>query len=295
MSVSLGSSKRNHSARVTVLGQEFLVERVGTDGDMAKAIEMIRELDGKVDAFGMGGIDLYICAGNRRYMFREAKKIARAASKTPIVDGSGLKNTLERRVVEYLVEHQVVPLKGRKVLLVSAVDRFGMAESLAAAGCDVIFGDLMFALGMPFPIRSLRMLSLIALVIAPIVVQLPFQMLYPTGEKQEGTTPKYAQYYHWAEVVAGDYHFIKRYMPPRMDGKVVLTNTVTASDVEDLRARGVATLVTTTPEIEGRSFGTNVMEGLLVALAGKDPREMTPSDYLGLLDKIGFVPRVEVL
>jgi len=197
--------------------------------------------------------------------------------------------------VEYLVEHQVVPLKGRKVLLVSAVDRFGMAESLAAAGCDVIFGDLMFALGMPFPIRSLRMLSLIALVIAPIVVQLPFQMLYPTGEKQEGTTPKYAQYYHWAEVVAGDYHFIKRYMPPRMDGKVVLTNTVTASDVEDLRARGVATLVTTTPEIEGRSFGTNVMEGLLVALAGKDPREMTPSDYLGLLDKIGFVPRVEVL
>lgn len=295
MSVSLGSSKRNHSARVTVLGQEFLVERVGTDGDMAKAIEMIRELDGKVDAFGMGGIDLYICAGNRRYMFREAKKIARAASKTPIVDGSGLKNTLERRVVEYLVEHQVVPLKGRKVLLVSAVDRFGMAESLAAAGCDVIFGDLMFALGMPFPIRSLRMLSLIALVIAPIVVQLPFQMLYPTGEKQEGTTPKYAQYYNWAEVVAGDYHFIKRYMPPRMDGKVVLTNTVTASDVEDLRARGVTTLVTTTPEIEGRSFGTNVMEGLLVALAGKDPREMTPSDYLGLLDKIGFVPRVEVL
>ncbi|MGE5541918.1 MAG: quinate 5-dehydrogenase, partial [Bacillota bacterium] len=87
-------------------------------------------------------------------------------------------------------------------------------------------------------------------------------------------------------------HFIKRYMPSRMDGKVILTNTVTATDVEDLRSRGVARLVTTTPEIQGRSFGTNVMEGLLVALAGKSPAEMTPADYLELLDKIGFVPRI---
>ncbi|MCR4398526.1 MAG: quinate 5-dehydrogenase, partial [Firmicutes bacterium] len=100
------------------------------------------------------------------------------------------------------------------------------------------------------------------------------------------------KYYEWAEVVAGDFHFIKRYMPARMDGKVVLTNTVTAADIEEMRSRGVAKLITTTPEIEGRSFGTNVMEGLLVALSGKQPCDMTPADYLDLLDRIGFVPRV---
>ncbi|MGE5484433.1 MAG: quinate 5-dehydrogenase [Ignavibacteriales bacterium] len=292
MSVSLGSSKRNHSATVTVLGQEFLIERVGTDGDKARAIQMIRELDGQVAAFGMGGIDLYISCGGRRYMFREARDIARAAQKSPIVDGSGLKNTLERRVVQYIVEHDVVPLKGRKVLLVAGVDRFGMAEALCEAGADVIFGDLIFALGVPVPIRSLRTLDIAARLLAPVIVQLPFEMVYPTGKKQEQSVPKHTKYYEWADVVAGDYHFIKRYMPPRMEGKVILTNTVTAADIEDLRSRGVARLITTTPEIQGRSFGTNVMEGLLVALAGKSPADMTPADYLGLLDKIGFVPRI---
>ena len=229
VSVSLGSSKRNHSVDITVLGQEFRVERVGTDGDMEKAIQMIRELDGTVDAFGMGGIDLYICAGNRRYMFRDARKIAAAARKTPIVDGSGLKNTLERRVVEYLEKHHVIPLRGRKVLLVSGVDRFGMAEALTRAGCEMIFGDLIFALGIPVPMRSLKTLYIAAMILAPIIVQLPFEMVYPTGTKQESTTPKYARYYDWADIIAGDYHFIRRYMPERLDGKVILTNTVTKS------------------------------------------------------------------
>ncbi|HHY38148.1 MAG TPA: quinate 5-dehydrogenase, partial [Clostridia bacterium] len=288
VSISLGSSARDHSARVTILGEEFLIERIGTDGDMNKAIRMIRDLDGKVDAFGMGGIDLYIWCKNRRWAFRDAKKIAQAAKKTPIVDGSGLKNTLERRVVQYIVDHNVVPLKGRNVLLVSGVDRFGMAESLEAAGSNLIIGDLIFALKIPIPMRSIRTLDIVARIFAPMVVQLPFKMLYPTGEKQNDTTPKYKKYYDWADLVAGDYHFIRRYMPPRMDGKAVLTNTVTESDVRDLKARGVHTLITTTPEINGRSFGTNVMEGILVALAGKPPEEIRPQDYLELLDRIGF-------
>lgn len=295
VSVSLGSSKRNHSARVNILGEDVQVERVGTDGDMAKTIALIRDMDGKVDAFGMGGIDLYIVAGNRRYTFREAKAIAAAAKLTPIVDGSGLKNTLERRVIKYLAEDAGLPLRGKKVLIVSAVDRFGMAEAMVEAGCETLFGDLIFALGLPIPMRTLGTLDLVARILAPIIVQLPFKMLYPTGEKQEATTPKFAGYYHWADIIAGDFHFIKRYMPPRLDGKMIITNTVTQADIDELKARGVTMLVTTTPNIEGRSFGTNVMEALLVALAGKRPDQMRPEDYLDLLNRLEFRPRLERL
>lgn len=73
VSVSIGSSKRDHVAEVSFLGQSFRLERKGTDGDINKAIELIRSLDGRVDAFGMGGIDIWIWGGKRRYTFREAK------------------------------------------------------------------------------------------------------------------------------------------------------------------------------------------------------------------------------
>ncbi len=295
VSVSLGSSTRDHKVEAEFFGEKFTIERVGTDGDMNKTIQMIRDLDGKVDAFGMGGIDLYLVAGDRRYMIRDAKKIAEAAKISPIVDGSGLKNTLERRVAPYLQKELGWELSGKKALLVSGVDRFGQAEALTEAGCRMTFGDLIFALGIPIPIRELGTLRLLAQALLPVMCQLPFAMLYPTGKKQETVTTKYEKYYLDADIIAGDYLFIKKYMPPALPGKIIITNTVTASDVEMLRQRGVAILVTTTPEMDGRSFGTNVMEGVLISILGKSAAEVRPEDYDDLLDRMGFKPRVEYL
>lgn len=294
VSVSLGSSTRNHKVTAEFLGEEFEIERIGTDGDIKKAVQTISELDGKVDAFGMGGIDLYLKAGEKKYIIRDALPLKNAAKITPIVDGSGLKDTLERRVVEY-IDSEVMPLKGKRVLLVSGLDRFGMAQTFEKLGCDLILGDAIFALGIPMPVRSLKMLYFLASILMPILTRLPFEVLYPTGEKQESTRSKHKKYYDWAEIIAGDYLFIKRYMPDSLNDKVIITNTVTAGDVDELRKRGVKMLVTTTPEMNGRSFGTNVMEGVLVTLAGKKPEEMKAEKYLELLDRLGFVPRVEYL
>jgi len=292
MSVSLGSSSRDHSVETEVLGEKMLIERIGTDGDIDRAVQIIREYDGKVSAFGLGGIDLYIYAGPKRYTFRDAEKIARAARVTPVVDGSGLKNTLERKVITYLQEELGMSFTDKKVLMVCAVDRFGMAESFCRAGADMTFGDLIFALGMPFSISSMKSLERIARIIAPIVVKLPFKLVYPTGDKQEKFEPKYGRYFEKAEVIAGDFHFIRRYMPEKLTGKLIITNTVTEKDIELLKERGIRLLVTTTPELRGRSFGTNVMEGVLVALSGRRPEDMLPEDYSELLEKIGFKPRV---
>ncbi len=297
VSVSIGSSKRNHTAELDILGERFSIERIGTDGSISKAVALISELDGSVAAFGMGGIDLYIWAGQRRYIFREAKRIAAAAKRTPIVDGSGLKNSLERKVIEYLEERSPASLQGRNVLMTSAMDRFGMADALAEAGANIIYGDLMFALGLPIPIHSLKTLNRVARCAAPIVVQLPFRLVYPTGKRQESSSSgrRYEKYYEWAHVLAGDFHMINKYMPSTLQGKTIITNTVTNDDVELLRSRGASRLVTTTPHIHGRSFGTNVMEALLVALMQRPVEEIRSQDYLDMLDRIEFVPWVAEL
>lgn len=278
-----------------VLGDKFIIERIGTDGDMEKAIGLIKELDGKVDAFGMGGIDLYVVAGERRYTFRDAKRIARAALRTPIVDGSGLKNTLERRVVTLIEELDLLSWSGKRVFLVSGADRFGMAQALDQHGARLVFGDLMFALGLPIPLTSLRKLELAAHTLAPLVCQLPFKYVYPTGDKQGKNTPRFEKYYQEADVIAGDFHFIWKHLPLSLPGNTILTNTVTLADIEALRQRGASRLVTTTPNLNGRSFGTNVMEGVLVTVIGKAPEEITAAEYERALDAIGFIPRVQNL
>ncbi|WP_038042697.1 hypothetical protein [Thermus tengchongensis] len=288
VSVSLGASRRDSVVQVELLGEEVVLERRGTDGDFQKALRLIAELDGKVDAIGLGGIDLYLWAGGRRYTIRDAKRLKEAARKTPVVDGSGLKHTLERRAVADL--SRIIDWKSTKVLLPSAVDRFGLAEALAEAGARVLYGDFIFALGLPIPLYSLSFLQKLAYVLLPVLTQLPFQLLYPTGEKQDKRAVDWrSRYYLWADVVAGDWHYIKRHMPDEMWGKMVLTNTTTEEDVAFLRKRGVKHLITTTPRLNGRSFGTNVMEALLVALAG---RELGEEEYLRYIDLLGLRPQV---
>jgi hypothetical protein len=299
VSVSLGSSKRDHKVKVVLLDTEFEISRRGTDGNFNRALEIIKELDGNVDAIGLGGIDLYLYAGKRRYVIQDALKLMEAAKDTPVVDGSGLKNTLERETVFYLKENTELLPQGSKVLMVSAVDRFGMAEALSELGCDMTFGDLIFAAGIPYPIKTVEELEEIAHKTLPEMVKLPFHMLYPTGKNQdvqdEKKVEKFGNYYHEADIIAGDFHLVKRYMPGGMNGQLVITNTTTKEDVDFLREKGIGCLVTTTPEYAGRSFGTNVMEAVLLALLGKKWQDVNPDDYLGLINQLGMKPRVQKL
>ncbi len=269
VSVSLGSSRRDLRESITLLGQEVVLERRGTDGDVARAAVLIRELDGQVDAIGLGGLDLYMFVDSRRYTLRQAARLAAKAETTPVVCGAGLKGSLEKRVVKELDYR--LGLQGKRVLIVSAADRFGMAQALHETGAQMRYGDLAFVLGMPYLARSLALVRGLTYALLPLVTQVPIHWLYPTGDAQEREAQPngfYRRAYARADVIAGDWHLIRRYLPDRLDGKIILTNTTTQDNVALLRERGAARLVTTTPRLNGRSVPTNVLEAAFVAVTG---------------------------
>ena len=293
ISISLGSDKRDHKVETEFLGEKISIERRGTNGNKKLAKELFTKLDGEYDAFGMGGIDLSIKVADKVYEFKDAKKLIENVKKTPVVDGSGLKNTLERIAVKYIDENLNFDLNTKKVLITSAMDRFGMAEAFYERGAEVVCGDLMFGLGVPIRIKSLKMLKVLAGVLAPVVTKLPFELVYPTGDKQDiknNSDDKFKKYYDEADIIAGDYHYIRAHLPQKIKGKTILTNTTTESDLSMLKKRNAKALITTTPNLNGRTFGTNVMEAVLVALIDKELSNITKKDYIDLLNKLNFKP-----
>lgn len=293
VSVSLGNSKRNAREEINVLGRPFILERIGTDGDSKKAAELFGALDGKVDAFGLGGADLYVIADGKRYMFNNVKKLIANAKMTPVLDGSGLKNTLERDAVAQL--DPVLNWRSQRVLMVSAVDRFGMAEALAEHGADIVYGDIIFGLNIDRPIRNIRELRTIAKFALPAITKLPQDWFYPTGAKQETSIEgKGTKYYAWADVIAGDTHYAKRYAPKDLTGKTILTQTITEADRGWMKERGVARLITTTPRMGSRNFATNVLEAFFVALSGKK-HALSEAEYLDYIRQVGFKPEINEL
>lgn len=292
VSISLGSSKRNHKAQVELFGYQIYIERIGVDGDKEKFKKLLSELDGQVDVFGLGGADLYLRAGRYRYQVVDVATLVSGLKKTPIVDGGELKVIWEREIPRHLVEQEGFSLAGKRALVMSGMDRYGLAEGLKEIGCQILIGDMPFALGIPIALRSLWTLRFLSVLMMPILRRLPIEVLYPTGKKQEKSQPRFQKYFERSDIIAGDFLYIFRFAPENLSGKMLITNTVTSEDVTIMRQRGVKVLVTTTPEMNGRSFGTNVLQAIFVAVLGKRPEFIEPEEYFKLMQELNIRPRV---
>jgi hypothetical protein len=250
---------------------------------------MYLDLDGKVDAFGVGGVDLYLRLDQREYPLRAALKLVAGVERTPLCDGRGLKHTLERRVFALARPH-LGEVHFKQAFVPVAVDRLGLAQAVAEVADRTVFGDLMVALGVPLPVYGIPAFKRVARIMLPIVSYFPMSMIFYGSDGAEHE-PKYVEYFEGSDLIAGDFLFMRKYMPARLDGKTIVTNTTTEDNIELLKSRGVKTVITTTPRYEGRSFGTNMLEAALTAYAGKG-RRLTDDELNGLIDELGLKPSV---
>ncbi len=289
VSVSLGACSGDFERTVHWNHAELLLRREGAEGDMQRAEKRIRELDGRVDAIGLGGIDIALEVQGERFYIGDGKRLSQAAVKTPVVDGSGLKHTLEREAVRKLAENGKIG-HGTKALMVSALDRAGMAEALLEAGCQCIFGDLIFNMAIDYPLATLNELAELAAKYRTRLLTMPFSMLYPTGARQTERRPdaRFAHYYLEADLIAGDRHLIWKHMPDGLQGQTILTNTTRPETLQQFKQAGAGRVITTTPDLEGVTGGTNLMEAALCALAGKGLEPLAPHEYAEWVNRLGW-------
>jgi hypothetical protein len=290
VSISLGSSKRDKSVTIRFKDEDILVERIGTDGDIERAHKMYLDLDGKVNAFGVGGVDLYLRLDEREYPLRAALKLVKGVKFTPLVDGRGLKHTLERRVFELAKKELGETPHFEQAFVPVAIDRIGLAQAVAEVSDRIVLGDLMVALGLPLSIFGISAFKRVARFMLPMVSWFPMSMIFYGSDGAE-QKPKYVKYFEGSDLLAGDFLFMRKYMPEDISGKTIITNTTTDDNIDLLRQRGAKMVITTTPRYEGRSFGTNMLEAALTAYSGKN-RPLSDTELNLLIDELELKPTV---
>ncbi len=295
VSVSLGSPKRDKKVQVELNGVQIEVERCGTGGDPQAARRLFSELDGKVDALSVGGVDLYVHLDGRDYPIRAARKLIKDVHSTPVVDGRMLKYALEGPLFE-----RAAPLLGdriphfKRAFIPFGTDRIGLIGAVSAVADEVLIGDLMFMFGVPYPVHGLAQFKRLARLLLPLAGYLPIALLFPPGAKDEAVHPKYEDIWRSADLIAGDMHYIRKYSPEDLTGKFVITNTTTPQNIDLLRQRGVCQVLTSTPIYDGRSFGVNMMEGVLTAYAGLG-RPLSIRELSALIDELDLRPTLQIL
>ncbi len=183
--------------------------------------------------------------------------------------------------------------------MVPGLNHKGLAGALERRAAELRYADpvIFFALPSVPLIGSRRTLGQAD---APTLDQLsnaPFHRIQPLPG--EPGTPRDADLFQWADILAGDIGAIRRYAPTELKRKTVIVESANEDDLADLRQRGVTIVVTMMPALDGRAelgrWSAATIEAVMVALRHDADAPLTEDTYLDLMADLDWTPAVRYL
>lgn len=293
VSISLGKAEHDYEFTGTFLGKKYEVKRVGCNGDINLVKKRVREYDGQVDAIGLGGISAYFKIGNTVHIHQEAQSVLRQAKKTPVADGRGLKSILQAWTVRSINQRMKDIFSYENVMFMSGIAQYEMATVMQEYTNNFSFCDPLIHFNTPYLLESVDALEYYAAGAMPVLTRLPYSWFYPKGWNGDEWKPLLmGKPFEKAELIVGDYSYIRHYTPSMLPNKIVMTDSVDEAGIALLRKRGVRTIINTVPDFFKQRVDINVLHAIFAAHVEKKPQDITENDYLELIDRSGMEPQV---
>ncbi|MCZ7575182.1 MAG: hypothetical protein M5U01_42070 [Ardenticatenaceae bacterium] len=289
----------DETATVSFLGQDVQIRRAGCGADVGRARALIEAADGQIDAIGLEGMPAQLNLGAAHRPHEVGATLPAAAHTTPVVDGSGVRDGLERWGVILADRAQPGIFSEKHILMVPGLNHNGLAQALGRHSPSIRYADPMVFFGLPdFPgVGSRQTLDQAAGPTLERLKDAPFQRINPRPSPpgpSRATDP-----FRRADVLAGDIGLIRRYAPPKLEHKTVVVESAGQADLDDLRRRGVAIVVTMMPSLEGKGslgrWSAATIEALLAALRPNRDLPLTENTYLDLIAAIDWTPAIHYL
>lgn len=299
ISISLGASKDDYQFETEFLGQQFLVRRIGTDGNRDKAAEKLLEYDKQADAIGLGNIKFPYSISPGFLTKKQDDKIKTLGKRiqTPVTTGAALRDVSFEWALRF-VEHKFGNyFKNARVLFLSGMTSYRIAKVMAEYTDNLTFADPIIENDISKLIYSLSGLETYARGAHEVLDWLPGKRLtssvVPLQKWNQYVLKKAMQ--KATIIVVPSYNFyqyLKGTSIEELGGKIIITSTVYDDRVEFLKARGVDVIIDTTPKILERVVAPNVIEALILAALGKKSDMIHPDDLLEIISMQKMDPRV---
>jgi predicted amino acid dehydrogenase len=281
------------------LDQAFEIHRLGTGGDPDRAGALIAQYDGKVDAIALEGFAAQLKLGTESRVHAIGAALKAATAHTPIVDGSGVRDGLERWAVMLADRAQPGIFAEKIILMTPGLNHAGLIDELNKHSRTIRYADPFVFFNLPnFPlVGSRQTLEQAAGLTLDRLHDAPFRRLHPLAGTPHAHRPESP--FHSADILAGDIGAIRRYAPALLERKTIVVEYATATDLEDLRERGVSIVVTLMPSLEGKGevgqWSAAAIEAVFAALRPDPTVPLSEDTYLDLMANLDWTPAIRYL
>ena len=293
VSISLGSAEQDYRFRTEFLGERFQVSRFGTGGGKGRAKQLLGTWRDKVDTLGLGMVRDHYSVGTDRFVHRETRKLEQAAGDTPVTTGTRLREIVQEWTLRSAQAELGGIFNNAKVLFLSGTLNYRLAAILSESSDNLSFADPIVQFGLPNLLHSLDALERYAAGSHPI-------LRVGSGRNLVPSLAPFRFFNHLllrravkdAHVVVASYDQLQRYGREELEGKTVITSTVSAERRENLAAKGVRLVLDCSIQPFKEIVGLNVIEAMVMAAMDKPAAEISHDDYLEIFTDLDLKPRI---
>ena len=291
-SISLGPLSLDCNFEAEFLGHDFEIVRIGTDNDFKAAEELVGEWRDKVDAIGLGLVHDHYSVGTRYFHQRDTARLEELAGDTLVTTGARLREIVQEwslRSAQLELSHY---FNNAKVLFMSGAANYRLASVMGEFTQNLSFADPVLQFGAPGLLHSLRALELYAAGSHPVLRAGPEDHLPSLAPAKRFNRSLLKKAVRDADAIVAGYHQLERYGPDELEGKVVLTSTISPDRLQALKERGVRVVIDCSIQLFEQTVGLNVVEAMILAVLGKPAKEIAHDDYLEIFTDLDLKARI---
>jgi hypothetical protein len=125
---------------INFLGQDIQIRQLGCHGDPEKARQCIENKDGQYDVIGLEGLPAALQLGPARKLHPTGQALRMLSRHTPLVDGSGVQQGIERWGIVLANRAQPGIFSQKKILLVPGrMLHFGVFSRVLTGGNGTLY------------------------------------------------------------------------------------------------------------------------------------------------------------
>jgi predicted amino acid dehydrogenase len=291
VNVSLASSERDYDEEVTFLHRPFRLVRLGADGDLDTAAQLLVTWADEADAIALTGLREAQALGLYSGDPDGIDQVRGATSAVPVVDGRTLYDVLQEWAIRRVEQEMPGYFSNARTVVLGGLNHDRTTRVLKEFTQNVQFADPLLRLDVPATLDANPVLSLAAKAMSVPYGLVPGQVkatLRSPGQRLSHALARQAA--RDCDVVVASYEELIGFGLEDLAGKTLISSSISDERLAELGSRGVDMVLDTTPQPFDVTVNAAMLEAMMVALA-PDHETLTNDDLLDMIVSAGLESR----
>lgn len=291
ITISFGSAKENFDEKITLLGEQFRVKRLGVDFHFELALELVKRYRSQCDILAFSGFPTDVKINGKIHTHQQTQLLRNAAGDTPFSDGANLKYLAIPLFLKNLAQKEPFLFKGKKIAFFSGITQWDYLSTYQELSDDLIFADPYFATGIPTVVKGLEPFKKMINHAKPFLKRVNLEKLREKDFTHRLTASPTMKSFFDADLFVINETQMEYVKLPDLTGKTVIIDQVDNFSRKQLDQANAEKVYSCFPDfVNMPHLGFTGLEAILMAHTGK--QKLDQDDVLEIITKLKIRPEI---